>query len=274
MGTMLDARRLTAGLLLLLAAGSASAQAVAPREEERTVSFTVVYDNNPYDDRLRTAWGFACLVETGTARVLFDTGGEGSILLGNMAILGFDPLEIDAVVLSHSHADHTGGLGALLDRGARPVVYVPASFAASFRNRIRAATELVEVTGPREIVPGIHTTGQVGDGLVEQALVVETSAGLVVVTGCAHPGVVEMVRRAREYLGDETAWVIGGFHLGGAGDARIEGIIGAFRSMGVRRVAPCHCTGERARELFARAFGAAYSAAGVGWTVSMQRDHN
>lgn len=165
------------------------------------MSFTVVYDNNPYDERLRTAWGFACLVETGMKKVLLDTGGEGSILLGNMAILGFDPLGIEAVVLSHSHADHTGGLGALLDSGARPVVYVPASFPASFRNRIRAVTELVEVTGPLEIVPGIHTTGQVGEGLVEQALVVETSRGLVAVTGCAHPGVVEMVRRARECFG-------------------------------------------------------------------------
>ena len=62
---------------------------------------------------------------------------------------------------------------------------------------VRSLTALVEVHGPVEIRPGIHTTGEVGRGIVEQALLVETGDGLVVVTGCAHPGVVKMVRRAQ-----------------------------------------------------------------------------
>jgi 7,8-dihydropterin-6-yl-methyl-4-(beta-D-ribofuranosyl)aminobenzene 5'-phosphate synthase len=148
-------------------------------EEGRMARFTVVYDNNEHDPALRTAWGFSCWVETGEATVLFDTGGDGATLLGNMAELNLDPQEIDAVVLSHIHGDHTGGLAGLLETGARPTVYVPAAFSDSFKADARARTDLVEVTGPMEILPGVYTTGQLGSDIVEQALVVETGAGLV-----------------------------------------------------------------------------------------------
>ena len=193
------------------------------------MTFTIVYDNNAYDPALQTAWGFACLVETGAGTVLFDTGGEGPTLTGNMARLGLDAQAIDAVVLSHAHADHTGGLQSLLDMGVRPTVYVPAAFGTAFKDAVRARTELVEVTGPAEILPGVLSTGMVGSGIVEQALAVETGEGLVVVTGCAHPGVAEMVRRAREAATGEVTLVVGGFHLGGASERQVRGIIAEFR---------------------------------------------
>ena len=271
-GAGLAARRCLI-LIGVLAGVAGPARDAFPEEGVGTVSFTVVYDNNPHDPRLRTAWGFACLVRCEAQTVLFDTGGDGSILLQNLASLALDYREIDAVVLSHAHSDHTGGLGALLDAfpaaAARPTVYVPAAFPGSFKRGVRSRTRLVEVTGPREIAGGIHTTGEVGAGLVEQALVVETREGTVVVTGCAHPGVVEMVRRAREQLEGPVAWVVGGFHLGGAPEARIAGIIQELRGLGVRKVAPCHCTGDRAREMFAAAFADAYAAAGAGWGISL-----
>ena len=99
--------------------------------------------------------------------VLFDTGGDGPTLPGNMTRLGFDPQAIDAVVLSHVHGDHTGGLRALLDTGASPTVYAPAAFSASFKGGVRARTDLVEVTGPMELFPEIYTTGEVGPGIIE-----------------------------------------------------------------------------------------------------------
>jgi 7,8-dihydropterin-6-yl-methyl-4-(beta-D-ribofuranosyl)aminobenzene 5'-phosphate synthase len=234
-------------------------------EEVKKVTFTIVYDNNAYDSSLKTAWGFSCLVETGETTVLFDTGGDGSTLLGNMTKLGLDPQAIDAVVLSHIHGDHTGGLAGLLDRGARPTVYLPAAFPASFKAGVRARTELVEVSGPIEILPGVYTTGEMGSGIVEQALAVATGAGSVVVTGCAHPGIVAMMRRGKEVAADRITLAMGGFHLGGARPGQIKDIIAEFRRLGVQRVAPCHCTGDRARRMLAIAFGPNCTLAGVGW---------
>jgi 7,8-dihydropterin-6-yl-methyl-4-(beta-D-ribofuranosyl)aminobenzene 5'-phosphate synthase len=194
--------------------------------------------------------------------------------------LNLDPQAIDVVVLSHVHSDHTGGLKALLETGARPTVYVPAAFPASFKEEVRTRTALVEVTDPIEILPGVYTTGQVGSGIVEQALAVKTGEGLVVVTGCAHPGVVEMVRRAREalpslhpspYQGEGVVTlVMGGFHLKDTGQAQIEAIMADLRSLGVQRVAPCHCTGDRARQIFAEVFGAEFFPAGAGWTITFR----
>ena len=93
--------------------------------------------------------------------------------------------------------------------------------------------------------------------------------GLVVVTGCAHPGIVAMVRRARKVAGDDVALVMGGFHLGGASRDRIERVIADLRRLGVRRVGPCHCTGDQAIRMFEEAFGADFVPVGVGQTVSV-----
>ena len=187
--------------------------------------FTVVYDNNEYDPALRTAWGFSCWVESGETTVLFDTGGDGATLFGNMANLHLDPQAINAVVLSHIHGDHTGGLLSLLDTGVKPTVYVPTAFPAAFKADVRARTDLVEVREPLRIAPNIYTTGQVSNGIVEQALVVKTDVGLVVITGCAHPGIVTMVRRAKEVTPGKVLLVLGGFHLGGANHDQVKNII-------------------------------------------------
>jgi 7,8-dihydropterin-6-yl-methyl-4-(beta-D-ribofuranosyl)aminobenzene 5'-phosphate synthase len=241
-------------------------------EELNTVTFTIVYDNNAYDAGLRTSWGFSCWVETGETTILFDTGGEGPTLMHNLRALGLDPQRIDVVVLSHAHGDHTGGLGALLDGGVQATVYAPTSFPESFKTDVGVRTGLVEVAEAMPIAPGITTTGEVGSTTVEQALAVETQEGLVVVTGCAHPGVVQMVRRAKEAADGEVALVMGGFHLGGASLSQIERIMTDLRDLGVKRVAPCHCTGDKARHAFVDAFGEDAVLAGVGWSTEFVRE--
>lgn len=240
------------------------------------VALTVVYDNNgptsdtgPTDPVLRTGWGFACLVERGDDLLLFDTGGDAGILRNNLKALGVDAADIDVLVLSHYHSDHTGGLDALLDAGATPTVFVPASFPSAFKEQLAARTGVVEVTGPAELLPGVHTTGEMGSAIIEQSLVIETPEGLVVVTGCAHPGIVEIVRRAAER--GEVALVIGGFHLKDAGAAAIDGLIADLQTLGVGRVAPTHCSGDRARGRFAEAFGDDLVLVGVGSVLTVGR---
>ena len=242
------------------------------------MKITIVYDNRTLDPSLASSWGFSCLVD---GDLLFDTGGDSHMLLSNMTKMGIDPAGITTVVLSHAHGDHTGGLGGLLGTGVRPTVYVPRSFPARFKADVRSLTTLVEVHGPVEIRPGIRTTGEVGRGLVEQSLAVETGDGLVVVTGCAHPGVVEMVRRAKESIGGRTPprvggdgggevyLVMGGFHLGGTSQRRVKAIIADFRQLGVQRVAPCHCTGDRAIRVFAEEYGPDFVKAGVGLVLDI-----
>lgn len=247
--------------------------------EGATMSLTVVFDNNPPlsipatpaasrapASALQTGWGFAAWLVYDGRTVLFDTGADGAVLLGNLAALGLNPADVEIVVLSHNHGDHTGGLARLLAANPDVTVYLPAAFPERFKAQVRAATAaVVEVNGPREILPGLWSTGQMGSDLVEQALVARTGEGLVVVTGCAHPGVADMVARAREVGGGEVALVVGGFHLGSAGRVQVEEIIARFRQLGVRQVAPCHCTGDEARAMFQEAYGPDYHACALGW---------
>ena len=225
---------------------------------------TIVYDNNEYDERLRTAWGFSCLVEWGDLTLLFDTGGDVPTLLSNMEVLDIDPRHIDIVVLSHIHGDHVGGLGGILAVNKEATVYLPRSFPASFKEQVEAHARVVEVHEPMEIAEGIYTTGEMGAGIIEQSLVVVTDPGLVVITGCAHPGIVSIVEKAKEITGEEVYLVTGGFHLGGASQAAIEGIVEDFRKLGVQKAAPCHCSGDLARSIFERAYGEDFIRVGVG----------
>jgi 7,8-dihydropterin-6-yl-methyl-4-(beta-D-ribofuranosyl)aminobenzene 5'-phosphate synthase len=232
---------------------------------------TILYDNTTYDPRLTADWGFAALVEYQGHTLLFDTGGNPNILLRNMELMAVDPMSIEAVVLSHSHGDHTGGMAGLVRIGARPPVYVPPSIGGSLKRQVTRTSELVEVEPGQEILPGIFTTGEMGAGQVpEQALVIQLEDGIVVVTGCAHPGIVEIVARAKELSGGPVRLVLGGFHLGSKSASQIRSIVDDFRQLGVEQVAPAHCTGERAIAMFAAAYGDSYVQAGAGRVIVVE----
>jgi 7,8-dihydropterin-6-yl-methyl-4-(beta-D-ribofuranosyl)aminobenzene 5'-phosphate synthase len=236
--------------------------------EPKTLTITIVYDNNTYDPRLRTAWGFSCLIEYRGQVILFDTGGDSPTLLANMDTLGIDPGQIEAVVLSHIHGDHTGGLSGLLPMaGDGLTVFVPQSFPARFKDAVRTRAQLVEVHEPREVGQEVYTTGEMGTGIIEQSLAVRTDQGLVVITGCAHPGIVDIVRKAKALSDDEVYLVLGGFHLGGKSRKQIEGILSEFRRLGVQKAAPCHCTGEQAIHMFHQEYGEDFIQAGAGKVI-------
>jgi len=228
----------------------------------RPMTLTIVYDNIPFDPRLKTDWGFACLIETGAATVLFDTGGDGPTLLGNLAALGIDPRRIEAVVLSHDHTDHTGGLDALLAANQGITLYAPRSFSAAWKTRVGQRARLVQVSEPVTLTERLRTTGELGSAIIEQALIVETDKRVIVITGCAHPGIVEMVKRAKAY--GDVDLVMGGFHLGDKSAREIEAVIAELKRLGVKRVAPSHCTGEAAIQRFRAAWGAEFIQAGAG----------
>ncbi len=261
-------------IIALSSCGGVESSGIMPEEGIKILTIIVIYDNNPYKEGLETAWGFSCLVRGAEKTVLFDTGGDGSILLANMKRLGIDPKEVEVVVLSHIHGDHVGGLSSFLSENHDVTVYLPKSFPQSFKDGVkRYGAEPVEVYDPLKICEQVYSTGELGVGIREQSLVIHTEGGLAVITGCAHPGIVSIVEKAKDLVKAEVLFVMGGFHLGSKSEGEIEQIIASFKQLGVRYAGPCHCSGDRARQLFEEAYGKNFLRIGVGETITISEDH-
>jgi 7,8-dihydropterin-6-yl-methyl-4-(beta-D-ribofuranosyl)aminobenzene 5'-phosphate synthase len=233
--------------------------AVAP------VKITVIFNNLAYNTLLRTSWGFSCLLETAVHTILFDAGGDGEVLLSNMKHLAVDLRTIDLVVVSHIHADHTGGLQAFLQLNPRVTTYLPESFPAAFQQAIKSCGVDVRTVGaPVQLSGRVFSSGEMGEEIREQALILDTAKGLIVITGCAHPGVVKVVRKAKQHLNRDVYLLMGGLHLKGMSSSQVQGIITMLKEMGVKKVAPSHCTGELTMALFREAWGDNFLEGGVG----------
>jgi len=236
----------------------------------KNLSITVSYDNNPYNKRLTTAWGFSCVIRGTEKIILFDTGGDGSILVTNLEELDINPREIDLVVLSHIHGDHVGGLPSFLEKNPEVLVYLPKSFPKGFKDKLKEyGAKIVEVQEPLKICEKVYSIGELGEWIKEQSLIIHTEKGLIVITGCAHPGIVKTINKAKDLFKNTVLLVMGGFHLGGESKGEIENIISSFRKLGVSYVGPCHCSGDTARRLFKEEYGKNFINVGVGRAITM-----
>jgi 7,8-dihydropterin-6-yl-methyl-4-(beta-D-ribofuranosyl)aminobenzene 5'-phosphate synthase len=185
---------------------------------------TIIYDNDVMEQGLEGDWGFSCLIEIqNVPQILFDTGASGSILLHNMRRLGLDPSAIGIIVISHAHWDHIGGLSDILEANKEAEIYVPASVRAEIPGR-----KMTTVRGSIQICENVLTTGELGG--IEQSLALDTGKGMLVVVGCSHPGVGEIIDAASR-LG-KVYGIVGGFH----------GFRDFKRLNGLSLICPCHCT--------------------------------
>ena len=166
------------------------------------MKITIIYDNKVWQKGLQADWGFACLVEAYDKRILFDTGASGSILLDNMKKLAINPNTIDEIIISHDHWDHTGGLFDFLK--IYPVkVYIPSSC-----QKFITDIEMIKVKDSVIIHEKIFSTGELKN--IEQSLVVKTKKGVVVIVGCSHSEVKNILKAASKF--DKPYALIGGLH--------------------------------------------------------------
>ena len=240
-------------------------------KNKHTIQMTVVYDNNSLDKKLQQDWGFSCFIKGLEKSILFDTGTKGRILLSNMEALQVSPDEVDIVFLSHVHKDHTSGLGTLLGHHPNIDVWLPEFFSSSFKEETkRNGATIIEVENFQQICEGAYTTGVIQGWIKEQSLILDTNKGLIIVTGCAHPRIVHIISTVKGLLKKDIYMVFGGFHLAGFNDEEIKEIIKNFRAQGVKKVGPCHCSGNEARRLFATEYKDNYIKIGVGKEIRVQ----
>jgi len=239
------------------------------REDANNFKITVVFDNFPYKEGLESSWGFSALVNTPGGDILFDTGGDGNMLLSNMQKLQIVPGSIDIIVLSHIHGDHTGGLFAFLKQNSDVNVFVPRAFGDKFKNKVtESGAEITEVEESRQICENVYSTGQLGLLIKEQGLVLKTDKGLILITG-AHPGIVKMLKVAKDIFKEDILLAMGGFHLEWSTKGKIQKVISSFKELGVRFAGPCHCTGEKARAIFKKEYEEHFIELGVGRIITM-----
>ncbi len=279
------------------------------RHAPGTVRLTVLVENSVQGPDLMAEHGWAVWLEAGRTRILFDAG-QSDLLSANARRLGVNLGSVDAVVLSHGHYDHTGGLAAVLAQ-ARPGVPVYAhpealqpkfhrgsngvrdiGIPASSRARLQASeVPFQPVTAPTEIAPGVCLTGPIprrhanetpepgfcldpagrrDDPLTDdQALLVRTSEGIVVLLGCAHAGIINTLDQVTAlWPGERLRAVIGGMHLRSAPPERLAWTTDALRTMGLGQLCPAHCTGTAAVARLWTAFPGQCALASVGTALS------
>ena len=229
--------------------------------------------------------GFACFIETPEGNYLFDTG-QGFGIVQNSLALNKDLRSINAVMISHGHYDHTGGLPAVLklkgevDVYGHPDIFSERIWSSGDKSRFVGipyrrvyleslganfllGNELVEV-GPGVFLTGEiprHSTFEKGDSNMtailpngstihpdplkdDLSLIVDSSKGLILVLGCAHAGMINIIEYALAQTGrDRIHAIIGGTHLGFSSDEQFEETLKMIDRYQIERIGVSHCTG-------------------------------
>jgi len=266
---------------------------------------TILYDAFGDNSALKKDWGFSALIEYQGKKILFDTGDNTEIFAHNIKAKGVDLKEVDFAIISHRHGDHIGGMPYLLKANPDIKIFAPkenfgifgSSLPSSFYHKDNTLSknkryfdgappntmafgdawnkkfELVDKT--TEILPGLFLISLVSNKtgtleLRELSLAIKTSKGLVIVVGCSHPG-IENIVEAAVAIDPHIHLIMGGMHLVVTPKPEIQKISLALRDVwNVDYIAPGHCTGEPAFAILSRDFKDKYIYAGLGQSISLE----
>ena len=219
--------------------------------------------------------------------ILYDTGQSGDVLIHNVNTLGIDLSKIDYIVLSHGHFDHTGGLLKALEKINRKPILIchPDVFSKKYLLRgnvleyigipfniseIEKYCNILTIKSSIEFLPNILTSGEVvrygypeftkdmymlkNDILIpdnmkdDNALIMKLSDKLIIITGCGHSGILNIIKHAQELTKiDKIYAIIGGLHLEHLDTEELKRIIDSLiNEFKVEKIYPCHCTGIKA----------------------------
>jgi 7,8-dihydropterin-6-yl-methyl-4-(beta-D-ribofuranosyl)aminobenzene 5'-phosphate synthase len=235
-----------------------------------SIIITILYDNYICANGTQADWGFSCLIENTEKTILFDTGTDPDILIKNVNELNKDLNQVDVVVISHNHSDHTGGLFEVLKNSKNIDVYLPNSTPNSYMKKVEEiGATLFSKKDSISICGNCFLTGELGANIKEQSLILDSKNGLIVITGCSHPGIVNIVRRAKDILGKEVYMVFGGFHLMKHSSKMISEIITELKNLGVKKCGSTHCSGEEAIQIFKQSFGNNFIHMGTGQVIKI-----
>ena len=212
------------------------------------MKITIIYDNTSFIEGIENDWGFSALIETEERKILFDTGANGAILLSNMKKLNIVPEEIEDIFISHSHFDHTGGLSAFLSVNNDVKIWTPPSFRG-----VRNVKEVIYVEKPLKLYNGIYSTGELEK--IEQSMCIETKKGIVIITGCSHPSLSNILKTSSQF--GKLYGIIGGMH-----DNRPEPLAD------LQLICPAHCT--QYKEEIKSLYPSKYMEGGVGRVIKIE----
>ncbi len=233
----------------------------------------IIFDNYNINREFIPGWGFSCLVDQ---TVLFDTGEKSEYLFKNMKNLDVNISRIEKVVISHDHWDHTGGLCDLLKKRKGLEVYGCPGFSRKFKEEVKALKGNLILAGKLTMIKDdIFVTGEIAGEynevfLPEQALFIKRKKGIIVITGCAHPGIIKIIKKIKENFPKiKINLVFGGFHLMSKDNREIELIAEKFKELGIKKVGPTHCSGYEAQTIFKRNYKDKYIQMAAGKTFNI-----
>lgn len=237
---------------------------------QEAIQVKIIYDNYQVDESLETDWGFACLVEFKGQKLLFDAGRKADLYQKNMSILDIKPSEIPTVFISHEHGDHTAGLPWITASNPSVNCYLPSGYAAQLKASGKLPPNSKSFAEPGHLYGPFYSTGDNFRAFEEQGLVVKTEKGGILITGCGHPGPLEMIKKAEEDLGIQIYALIGGLHLMRNSKKDVEKLASSLKEAGIEQICPTHCTGDQSISLLAESFGSAYIPGGTGQIITIK----